>query len=777
MILRFIFQLLKSLLPVIGLLCFSACEFLQKESSSVAPPVPRDGYLQNFQLSKIGRVNQAIRGKVQADDAVRWEWKKLSGPGNVVFSDPYSATPWITADLDGHYEIMVTAFDAEGHMLSSFTHMEWDSTPPLIELSAAFQAFSSFQPMPLVRDAATYHWSQLSGPASLRFSNAESLETFVEATADGVYTFVLVARDELGNESRSESRLLWNQTRPVVDVGPDIFARQTHLLRASTMDVSRLQWDMLSGPGNLVFSAADQAETQVSADQDGVYTIRLTAFNSAGLAVSDVMQFTWDQTAPRIEVKQPGNIGGLVWKPTITTDEKVDLSWSKLNGPGAIKFSNELLSTIEVDEAGDYELQLEATDRAGNLHAQQIKVSFIKELRIKEISLGSHASRVCVIDIFDELRCWGAGLDSDYPDFPQYSSLARARRSTIPAVAIDLGKGRKPRKVVTSGQHTCALLDDKSVKCWGDNFQGQLGIGFISSSRVRTPQSLAWPKEKTFKDIAVGKSHTCGILEQDQSVHCWGSNSKGQLGLGDSSLESLDAPSERAVVFPGGHKAVSLALGLQVSCALLDNEQVTCWGDSDYVGYASADKKVWKPEQNIDFASLSKVEQLSVGSTHACALLKDKSVACWGKLYLGSQQSDHDSLSLQLIPLNVDSMTDVASVAAGSAHTCVRYQNGRGACWGLRSPSLGYGKDVNDSIAPPAEGIDFKTQRALRQLVSGRDLSCAIFDDQSLSCWGYLSSGALGFSNKAIFGFPEAEDLWQPIPWAIDYSGHPTLVR
>lgn len=765
----------RSIFPLVSLVCLSACDSFQKDSSYGAPPVSRDGYLQSFQLSPIGRVNKAIQGKAKADDAVGWQWEKLSGPGNVLFSDPQSAITWITADLDGHYQIKVTAFDAVGHKLSSFTQMEWDSTPPSIELAPSFRAFRSFQPQAKVRDASSYHWEQLSDPANLRFSDPESLATYIEASADGVYTFVLVAKDELGNESRSESRLLWNQTVPMVEVGPDVFARQAYQLSASTKDVSLLQWEKLSGPGILTFSSIDQAETLVIADQEGVYKIRLRAFNSAGLEVSDELQFTWDQTAPRVELKQVGKIGGLVWRAPLRPQESVDLSWKKLKGPGAIKTSKLHPNVIEVDQPGDYELHLEARDRAGNLETQLIKVSFITELRVKDISIGAHASRVCVIDSFDELRCWGAGLENDYQDIPANASVMRSKKSTLPAEAIDLGEGRRPIKVATSGQHTCALLDDKSVKCWGENFVGQLGIGTITNHSVRSPQALVWPKEKTFRDIAVGWNHSCGILEEDQSVHCWGSNSRGQLGLEDSSLENLAAPSTSALVFPGGRKAVSLALGFQVSCAVLNDGQVSCWGDSQYVGYKSTESKIWKPEQTIDFGSSRKVEQLSVGSTHACALMEDKSVQCWGHLYRGLPSSERNQLSLQQTPVSGDGLRNVASVMAGNAHTCVRYLDGRGACWGLNSPSLGYGKEVTDLISPPAEGIDFKSQRTLQELLTGHGLSCAVFDDRSLSCWGYLSSGALGFSNTGLTGNPQAQDLWQPIPWVIDYSGAPRL--
>ena len=43
--------------------------------------------------------------------------------------------------------------------------------------------------------------------------------------------------------------------------------------------------------------------------------------------------------------------------------------------------------------------------------------------------------------------------------------------------AVDLGSGRTAKVIVAGGSHTCAILDNSSIKCWGANATGQLGLG------------------------------------------------------------------------------------------------------------------------------------------------------------------------------------------------------------------------------------------------------------------------------------------------------------
>ena len=133
----------------------------------------------------------------------------------------------------------------------------------------------------------------------------------------------------------------------------------------------------------------------------------------------------------------------------------------------------------------------------------------------------------------------------------------------------------------------CALLDNASVKCWGSSNYGQLGLdngstnyrGDNSGEMAQLP-GINLGTGRTATAIAAGATHTCALLD-NASVKCWGYNGYGQLGI-DSSTEIDDAPGVMASL-PGinlgtGRTATAIAAGTYHTCALLDNTSVKCWG-------------------------------------------------------------------------------------------------------------------------------------------------------------------------------------------------------
>ncbi|CAE7391738.1 Rcbtb1 [Symbiodinium necroappetens] len=166
-------------------------------------------------------------------------------------------------------------------------------------------------------------------------------------------------------------------------------------------------------------------------------------------------------------------------------------------------------------------------------------------------------------------------------------------------------------------------LDDGTVKCWGYNNQGQLGLG-------------------TTEQMGDGTSEMGDYLPavlDDGTVKCWGFNSYGQLGLGttdsmgDGSHEMGDYLP--AVSLGTGRSAVEVAAG---ACARLDDGSVKCWGrnrhgqlglgTTDNMGDGSSEMGDYLPAVSLG-TGRSAVE-LAPGDTHTCARLDDGAVKCWG---------------------------------------------------------------------------------------------------------------------------------------------------
>jgi alpha-tubulin suppressor-like RCC1 family protein len=154
-------------------------------------------------------------------------------------------------------------------------------------------------------------------------------------------------------------------------------------------------------------------------------------------------------------------------------------------------------------------------------------------------------------------------------------SFAGGLSGTVEAA---LGAGRTAIDVSLGRFHYCGLLDDGGVKCWGGNAYGQLGQG-DTTPRDLTDELTSIALGQPATAISAGSEHTCAILA-DGSVKCWGRNDDGQLGIG--TVEAMgDGAGEMAALtavdLGTGRTAVAIDAGWH-TCALLDNGGVKCWG-------------------------------------------------------------------------------------------------------------------------------------------------------------------------------------------------------
>ena len=154
------------------------------------------------------------------------------------------------------------------------------------------------------------------------------------------------------------------------------------------------------------------------------------------------------------------------------------------------------------------------------------------------------------------------------------------------------------------------VLNDGTLKCWGWNRHGQLGIGADGDATSRnTPTAVNLGPGRTAKAVSGGNMHQCAILDDD-TLKCWGQGvhiGAGLLGYGDTTQRN--APEATAVVNLGaGRTAKAVAAGSSHTCAILDDDTLKCWG-SNYngrVGVGSSDQLIWDPtEVKFDGSSSS----------------------------------------------------------------------------------------------------------------------------------------------------------------------------
>jgi E3 ubiquitin-protein ligase HERC3 len=180
------------------------------------------------------------------------------------------------------------------------------------------------------------------------------------------------------------------------------------------------------------------------------------------------------------------------------------------------------------------------------------------------IQIASGGAHTCAILDNHDLKCWGDNSDGQLgletlrvpcpPDSPSQCQPPFDNRGDQPGEMgdrlppVNLGTGRIPLSISAGGAHTCALLDNHTVKCWGDNRFRQLGLGDMNN-RGDEPGEMGdnlppvnLGTGRTALSVVAGIVHTCALLD-DHTVKCWGYNFEGALGLGDSNNRG-DKPGE-----------------------------------------------------------------------------------------------------------------------------------------------------------------------------------------------------------------------------------------
>ncbi|MEM1008516.1 MAG: hypothetical protein AAGJ35_05880, partial [Myxococcota bacterium] len=140
-----------------------------------------------------------------------------------------------------------------------------------------------------------------------------------------------------------------------------------------------------------------------------------------------------------------------------------------------------------------------------------------------------------------------------------------------PKEALDF-QGRKVLQLAYNEEHACVVVDSHQVRCWGYNARGQLGYG-DKRHRFKPGPDVDLGRQKVL-EVQCGGLHTCALL-QDKSMKCWGHNAQGQLGYTD--IKDRYKPDANALPF-GERRVVQFSLGEDHSCAVLDDQTVRCWG-------------------------------------------------------------------------------------------------------------------------------------------------------------------------------------------------------
>jgi alpha-tubulin suppressor-like RCC1 family protein len=327
--------------------------------------------------------------------------------------------------------------------------------------------------------------------------------------------------------------------------------------------------------------------------------------------------------------------------------------------------------------------------------------------------------------------------------------------------------------VAMGGSHTCVLLNNNDVRCWGLNSSGQLGLGNTNSigddEAITSVPPIKFPTGFKVVQITAGFKHTYALSEEGKVI-CWGSNDFGQLGYGDTTIRgSTPETTPNKLGFVGLPPVKTIVSGNFAfhTCAVLVSGEVRCWGLNDFGQLGLGNRfNIGDNTNEIENTptinlGTSPVKQTAVNSNRTCALLQDSTLRCWGKgtngqLGYGNNfdfGDDSDEIpNTQAVPI-----TDAARITLGGSHTCVVTTSKKVRCWGGNSSGqLGYGNENNigDNELPATAG--FVNLRAnAKQLSLGFLHSCVLLESNSVKCWGRGSEGQLGSGNATDIGDDE----------------------
>jgi alpha-tubulin suppressor-like RCC1 family protein len=277
---------------------------------------------------------------------------------------------------------------------------------------------------------------------------------------------------------------------------------------------------------------------------------------------------------------------------------------------------------------------------------------------VRSVALGFYYS--CAILAGGAVSCWGFDQYGQVGVAPSGASNCQGY-TCVPAPTTIPGLTGVVQLALSTAT-TCALRGDGTVWCWGENHQSALGRDTDGGLAFEPPAPV--PGLDDARAIASGDANHMCVIRADRTVWCWGLNSVGQAGqpLGSNEVcpNTYVGCINRPTQVPALSDVRALALGYFHSCAITTADALYCWG-TNYYGQLGRDPALLHPDPDagVSFSNvpvrvdLPPVEYAALGEEHTCAMLKDRSVRCWGENGLAQLGVDPKQLASSFVPVTV----------------------------------------------------------------------------------------------------------------------------
>jgi alpha-tubulin suppressor-like RCC1 family protein len=379
--------------------------------------------------------------------------------------------------------------------------------------------------------------------------------------------------------------------------------------------------------------------------------------------------------------------------------------------------------------------------------------------RTVAVGLGGHA---CALKLNGELYCWGLGEQGQLGYVaPKECTVGGAAGnlwgcSGMPGLVVCTGAPCNFIEVTAGLRHTCALDANQDAWCWGENYDGQLGLNHFDPTTKGSPEPRRVVGGLKFKSIRAGFSMTCGLTITHQ-VYCWGKNSLAVI----PALTDRWANDPRLVPTPEPISEIDLSWSHV--CGQVTNGHLYCWGSNwkaelGSLSFPTAPTCATCPgmpllmQANIPALANQQVSLMSVGSNGSCAHLASGGTPCWGTTlpaFPGGRSLDR--------------------LSRGVHHYCA-ISRGTMECAG--TAALGDGSQTHP--LPGVGPVSVSPAKNFRELDTGSEATCAIATDENVYCWGSTTFAQLGLgqpngyvTRPTALAFPSTLKIppkhgWQP---------------
>ena len=357
---------------------------------------------------------------------------------------------------------------------------------------------------------------------------------------------------------------------------------------------------------------------------------------------------------------------------------------------------------------------------------------------VAQVEAPLDGEHTCFVDAAGAAFCFGDNGNGQLGD-NSYSD----RRTPVPVV----GLSSNVSKITTGRLHTCALLDNGSVNCWGLQNDGRLGTGSSDTGEILTPTpTSSFGSGRYAVDIAAGDSHTCVILD-DGTVRCWGEGGSGRLGGGSTIGRTTPTATSS---LGSGKTAVAISSGERHTCVVLNDGTVKCWGTNVYgqIGNGQNVVSYPNPTSTSSFSGGRSAVQVAAGNQHTCAILDDGNASCWGWNQYGQLGIGSSSNAIRT-PSDV-SMGDIngtfRSLSLGYYHTCGVLNTSQALCWGGDTGGVLGDGGFTANQNTPVYVTNLSNGDQILNITASHEHTCATFTDGSLRCWGDNGEEKLGLA-------------------------------